>query len=189
MTTAISCAGVDYLDVDYLAEALEVCARSQLITNLLSRAGKRNQAVVLFWRLISAKHSDEYMTSYLQRPDKSHPTCHQFSGPDPALLSVATWICSCNRRQTGRSQHRLFVEFSVLIGQSGQGYQKNAFFFFFPSQALRDSDYGWTAELFNTHFDKTYHWQQLWLRGWGISTSSDSSVTAAGEQLHTVIPD
>ena len=132
MTTAISCAGVDYLDVDYLAEALEVCARSQLITNLLSRAGKRNQAVVLFWRLISAKHSDEYMTSYLQRPDKSHPTCHQFSGPDPALLSVATWICSCNRRQTGRSQHRLFVEFSVLIGQSGQGYQKNAFFFFFP---------------------------------------------------------
>lgn len=93
MTTAISCAGVDYLDADYLAEELEVCTLAAYNKPAVKNWQKKISCCLIletyFLREQSAKHSDEYMTSPVQRPDKSHPTYHQFSGPVPSLLSVA----------------------------------------------------------------------------------------------------
>ena len=106
----------------------------------------------------------------------------------PSILSVTTWTCN-SKNQTQQqedfalctfmsSQNCLFMEFPVLIGQSGQAYKKMSFHFHCISmggetwttdQTQWNSEYCWNIELFHTYFkinkisDSRFNWFKKWL--------------------------
>ena len=91
----------------------------------------------------------------------------------PCLL-LHTWACSGDRHSSKQADPALrslmsrrdclFTEFSVLIGWSGQGYQKKYSLFYCMSRRRRDMgyrpdtplvwDYCRSMELLNAYFDK-----------------------------------